>query len=68
MSPVLFVTNLSPVFRDFHYLNDKLIKINKSFPLIKDCMQAIGQGDREIMSVIFMKDSYVSHTVRYLKI
>ena len=39
-------------------LNDKLVKINHVFPLIRACMQVIGQTHFEVMSITDLRDGY----------
>ena len=47
-SPVLLVKrkqqNLFRVCTDFRVLNDRLIHINHAFPLVRDCIEAIGKS------------------------
>ena len=48
-SPVLLVKrkqqNLYHVCTDFRVLNDRLVHINHAFPLVWDCIEAIGKSD-----------------------
>ena len=50
------------VCTDFQILNGKVFNINHALPLIRDCIQKIGQCHCEIMSVADLKDAY--HTLR----
>ena len=50
------------VVADFRYLNTKLVQLNMSFPLVKECIQSIGASQCEVMSVIDLRDAY--HTLR----
>ena len=52
--PVPFVkesTNIYTVCTDFPVINNKLIKINKVFLFVRDCMQIIGQSQSHILSI-----------------
>ena len=46
-SPVVLVKwknqNLYQVCSDFHILNEKLVKINQAFPLVRDCIEQLGR-------------------------
>ena len=46
-SPVFLVKwknqNLYLVCSDFHILNEKLVKINHAFPLVRDCIEQFGR-------------------------
>ena len=46
---------------DFRYLNKRLVKLNMTFPLVRECIQAIGASQCEVMSVIDLRDAY--HTL-----
>ena len=51
------------VVGDFRHLNKRLVRLNIiSFPLIRECVQAIGAGQCEVMSVVDLRDAY--HTLR----
>ena len=43
---------------DFRYLNKRLVKLNMTFPLVRECIQAIGASKCEVMSVIDLQDAY----------
>ena len=47
-SPVVLVKrknqNLYTVCSDFQRLNEKLLKINHTFPLVRDCIEQLGQN------------------------
>ena len=47
---------------DFRYLNKRLVKLNMTFPLVRECIQAIGASQCEVMPVIDLRDAY--HTLR----
>ena len=37
---------------DFRYLNKRLVKLNMTFLLVRECIQAIGASQCKVMSVI----------------
>ena len=45
----------------FRHLNTKLVQLNMSFPLVKECIQQIGASQCAVMSVIDLQDAY--HTL-----
>ena len=55
-------SNIPRVVGDFRYLNKRLVKLNMTFPLVRECIQAIGASQCEVMSVIDLRDAY--HTLR----
>ena len=65
-SPVLLVKRknnaLPRVVTDFRVLNEKLVKVNHAFPLVRDCLDAIGASDCDMFSVFDLRDAY--HTLR----
>ena len=65
-SPVLLVKRkeqkLYRVVTDFRVLNERLVRINHAFPLVRDCLDAIGSSDCDVMSVLDLRDAY--HTLR----
>ena len=64
-SPVLLVKrkqqNLYPVVTDFRVLNERLVRVNHAFPIVRDCLEAIGASKCEVMSVLDLRDAY--HTL-----
>ena len=64
-SPVLLVKrkqqNLYRVVTDFRVLNEWLVRVNHAFPIIRDCLEAIGASKCEVMSVLALRDNY--HTL-----
>ena len=50
------------VVGDFRHLNKRLVRLNISFPLIHECVQAIGASQCEVMLVVDLRDAY--HTLR----
>ena len=61
-SPVLLVKrkqqNLYRVVTDFRVLNEQLVHINHAFPLVRDCLDAIGSSNCEVFTVIDLRDAY----------
>ena len=55
-------SNIPRVVGDFRYLNKRLVKLNMTFPLVKECIQTNGASQCEVMSVIYLRDAY--HTLR----
>ena len=55
-SPVVLVKwknqNLYRVCSDFHILNKKLLKINHSFPLVRNCIEQLGRKCCHYLSTI----------------
>ena len=64
-SPVLLVKrkqqNLYRVVTDFRILNEQLVWVNHAFPIVRDCLEAIGASKCEVMSVLDLRDAY--HTL-----
>ena len=64
-SPVLLVKrkqqNLYRVVTDFRVLNERLERVNHAFPIVRDCLEAIGASKCEVMSVLDLRDAY--HTL-----
>ena len=54
--------NLYPVCSDFCILNEKLVKINHSFPLVRDCIEQLGRKKCQYLSTIDLRDAF--HTLR----
>ena len=65
-SPVVIVKqknqNLYRVSSDFCILNEKLVKINHAFPLVRDCTEQLGRKKCHYLSMIDLRDSF--HTLR----
>ena len=55
-------SNIPRVVADFRHLNTKLLQLNMTFPLVRECIQQIGASQCEVMSVIDLRDAY--HTLR----
>ena len=65
-SPVVLVKqknqNLYRVCSDFCILNEKLVKINHAFPLVRDCIEQLGRKKFHYLSTIHLRDAF--HTLR----
>ena len=65
-SPVVLVKrknqNLYTVCSDFRILNEKLLKINHAFPLVRDCIKQLGRKRCHYLSTIDLRDAF--HTLR----
>ena len=61
-SPVVLVKwknqNLYRVCSDFHILNEKLVKINRAFPLVRDCIEQLGRKKCHYLSTIDLRDAF----------
>ena len=61
-SPVVLVKwknqNLFQVCSDFCILNEKLVKINHAFPLVRDCMEQLGRKKCHYLSMIDLRDAF----------
>ena len=64
-SPVLLVKHkqqdLYRVVTDFRVLNERLVRINHAFPLVQDCLDAIGNSECQVFTVIDLRDA--NHTL-----
>ena len=64
-SPVVLVKwknqNLYRVCSDFQILNEKLLKINHAFPLVRDCIEQLGRKCCHYLSTIDLRDAF--HTL-----
>ena len=65
-SPVVLVKwknkNLYRVCSDFCILNEKLVKINHAFPLVRDCIEQLGRKKCHYLSTIDLRDAV--HTLQ----
>ena len=61
-SPVVLVKwknqNLYRVCSDFRILNEKLVKINHTFPLVRDCIEQLGRKKCHYLSTIDLRDAF----------
>ena len=55
------IQNLYQVCSDFHILNEKLVKINHAFPLVRDCIEQLGRKKCHYLSMIHLRDAF--HTL-----
>ena len=53
--------NLYRVCSNFHILNEKLVKINHAFPLVRDCIEQLDRKKCHYLSMIDLRDA--SHTL-----
>ena len=53
--------NLYGVCSDFRILNEKLLKINHAFPLVRDCIEQLGRKCCHYLSTIYLRDAF--HTL-----
>ena len=53
--------NLYQVCSDFRILNEKLVKINHTFPLVRDCIEQLGRKKCHYLSMIDLRDAF--HTL-----
>ena len=64
-SPVVLVKwknqNLYQVCSNFRILNEKLVKINHAFPLVRDCIEQLGRKKCHYLSMIDLRDAF--HTL-----
>ena len=54
--------NLYQVCSDFHIFNEKLVKINHAFPLVRDCIEQLGRKKCHYLSTNDLRDTF--HTLR----
>ena len=54
--------NLYQVCSDFRILNEKLVKINHAFPLVRDCIEQLGRKKCHYLSTIDLRHAF--HTLR----
>ena len=61
-SPVVLVKwknqNLYRVCSDFHILNEKLVKTNHAFLLVRDCIEQLGRKKCHYLSMIDLRDAF----------
>ena len=50
--------NLYLVCSDFRILNEKLVKINHTFPLVRDCIEQLGRKKCHYLSTIDLRDAF----------
>ena len=46
------------IITDFRHLNSRLVRLNCSFPLVRDAFQILGGSECELISVIDWRDTY----------
>ena len=61
-SPVLLIkkkgTKNLRLVTDFRHLNSRIVKRNLPFPLVKEAMQAIGEAQPQVLTVLDLKEAY----------
>ena len=50
--------NLYRVCSDFRILNEKLVKINHAFPLVRDCIEQLGRKKCHYLTMIDLRDAF----------
>ena len=50
--------NLYRVCSDFQILNEKLLKFNHAFPLVRDCIKQLGRKCCHYLSTIDLRDAF----------
>ena len=50
--------NLYRVCSDFRILNEKLVKINHAFPLVRNCIEQLGRKKCHYLSMIDLRDAF----------
>ena len=58
-------SKLYRVCSDFQILNEKALKINHAFPLVRDCIEQLGRNKCDYMSTIDLHDAF--HTLHLAK-
>ena len=56
------MSGIPHIITDFRYLNSRPVRLNCSFPLVRDAIQILEALECELISVIDLKDAY--HTLR----
>ena len=65
-SPIMLIprkmSGIPCIITDFRHLNSRIVRLNCSFPLVRDAIQILGASVCELISVIDLRDAY--HTLR----
>ena len=65
-SPIMLIprklSGIPYIIIDFRHLNSRLVRLNCSFPLVRDAIQILGASECELTSVIDLRDAY--HTLK----
>ena len=68
-SPIMLIPRklggIPRIVTDFRHLNSRLIRLNCTFPLVRDAIQLLGASRCEVISVIDLRDAY--HTLQLSK-
>ena len=54
--------NLYQICSNFRILNEKLVRINHAFPLVRDCKEQLGRKKCHYLSMIDLRDAF--HTLQ----
>ena len=55
------MSGIPHIISGFRHLNSRLVRLNCSFPLVRDAVQILGASEYELISVIDLRDAY--HTL-----
>ena len=65
-SPIVLIprktSSIPHIITDLKHLNSRHVRLNYSFPLVRDPIQILGASECELISVIDLRDAY--HTLR----
>ena len=65
-SPIMLIprkmSGIPCIIPDFRHLYSRLLRLNYSYPLVRDAMQILGASECELISVIDLREAY--HTLR----
>ena len=65
-SPIMLIprkmSGILCIITDFRHLNSRPVRLNCSFPLVRDAIQILGASEYELISFIDLGDAY--HTLR----
>ena len=56
------MSDIPLIITDFRHLNSRLVRLNCSFPLVRNAIQILGASECELISVIHLRDAF--HTLR----
>ena len=68
-SPIMLIprklTGIPRIVTDFRHLNNRLVTLQPSIPLVRDAIQILGSSGSEVLSLADLRDAY--HTLRLAK-
>ena len=68
-SPIMLIprklTGIPRIVTDFRHLNNRLVTLQPSIPLVRDAIQILGSSGSEVLSLADLRDAY--HTLRLSK-